>query len=186
MDKLQSNVDLLEARKREGDELISRGKKLFERSQYRKAIACFDEALDRGLVDKLTVQGGDALTWIGMSYQFMGKQMEARSVYCWLDDNHPSPRIRNQAMELLYILEAPELEIEEDERVKIPEIGGDDYSDKWAYRSGPTVRKPTRPKTWEEEFWDKYRPPAAFTNRYVQVASVVVGTALAIYSTALK
>ena len=37
-------------------------------------------------------------------------------------------------------------------------------------------------KTWEEKAWESYKPPGALTNRYVWVASIVVGVALAVFS----
>lgn len=35
---------------------------------------------------------------------------------------------------------------------------------------------------WPQEFWEKYEPPAALTNRYVLAATSVLSLGVAIYS----
>lgn len=41
-------------------------------------------------------------------------------------------------------------------------------------------------KTWEDEFLENYKPPSVLTNKYVWVASIVVGAGMAVYSATLR
>ena len=41
-------------------------------------------------------------------------------------------------------------------------------------------------KTWEDEFLENYKPPALLSNRYVWIASIVLGAGLAVYSATLR
>ena len=41
-------------------------------------------------------------------------------------------------------------------------------------------------KTWEDKFLESYKPPAMLSNKYVWVASIVLGAGLAVYSATLK
>lgn len=41
-------------------------------------------------------------------------------------------------------------------------------------------------KTWEDEFLENYKAPALLSNKYVWVASIVVGAGLAVYSATLR
>jgi hypothetical protein len=53
-------------------------------------------------------------------------------LYAKLVKDHPAGRIKTQAAELQFILEAPRLPIGEDEYVQFPEWGKkDEYVDKW-------------------------------------------------------
>ena len=53
-------------------------------------------------------------------------------------------------------------------------------------RPPPMKQKSNYKKTWEDEFLESYKPPSVLTNRYVWVASIVVGAGLAVYSATLK
>lgn len=55
-----------------------------------------------------------------MAYQATGREEECISLYKSLEDTHPIPAIRRQAADLRYIMEAPKLEISEDEKIKLP------------------------------------------------------------------
>ena len=52
--------------------------------------------------------------------QACGQEKECISLYKHIEKTHPNSKIRKQAYELRYIMEAPRLQISEDERVKIP------------------------------------------------------------------
>lgn len=53
-------------------------------------------------------------------------------------------------------------------------------------RPPPMKQKSNYTKTWEDEFLENYKPPSVLTNRYVWVASIVVGAGLAVYSATLR
>lgn len=41
-------------------------------------------------------------------------------------------------------------------------------------------------RTWEDDFLENYRPPAVLNNKYIWVASVIMGAGLAVYSATLR
>ena len=45
--------------------------------------------------------------------------------------------------------------------------------------------KRKRELTWEERFFEEYRPPNLVPNKYVLVAGILVAISLAVYSTTL-
>jgi hypothetical protein len=66
----------------------------------------------------------------------------------------------------------------------------------WLYRKDRTARarappllkqKPQRKRelTWEERFFEEYRPPNLVPNKYVLVAGIIIAISLAVYSTTL-
>lgn len=54
--------------------------------------------------------------------QACGRSEDCINLYKSIEANHPSRKIKKQAENLRYILEAPKLEVAEDERVTIPLI----------------------------------------------------------------
>ena len=115
-------------------------------------------------------------------------------IYLDLKENHPLPSIRNQAGDLLYILEAPKLKIREEERLKIPDLAEVDAFR--ARRAGRGPRPPprkkaaprakNRPPTWEERFVANSPVLRTFRNRYVQVAFLVISLGLSVFSAVSK
>lgn len=106
------------------------GKKLYERGEYRACV----EALERGVEDaggRGTQLGGECAMWLALGYQALGREEQCLELYRWLEQNHPNKKLRKQAADLRYILEAPKLELSPDERVTVPLISSDD-----AWRQG--------------------------------------------------
>ena len=90
--------------------------------------------------------GGEAQLWLALSYQAStrsmctktvaksssnvsqshlqacGREQDAIDACKWVEDNHPMRKLKKQAFDLRYILEAPKLELSEDEVIKIPII----------------------------------------------------------------
>lgn len=58
--------------------------------------------------------------------QACGREQECIATYKWLEDNHPVPKVKKQAADLRYIMEAPKLELSPDERVTIPLLNSED------------------------------------------------------------
>ena len=52
--------------------------------------------------------------------QACGQSKDCIDVYKMLENTHPMPAVRRQAADLRYILEAPKLQLNPDEYVKIP------------------------------------------------------------------
>jgi hypothetical protein len=120
-----------------------------------------------------------------LAYQACGREKDCIDLYKALEKTHPMPAIRRQAAGLRYIMEAPKLELSPEERVKIPVL-----TDAEPNRGGraplmrprpPPVAKP-REKTWDEEYWENYRPPMYLANQYVWAAAATVAAGLAWYS----
>jgi len=179
--KLQAEADALFARQREALEDFELAKRCFERSRYSDARALMDraaEALDAGSYEE-----GDVLIWRAMTLERLGLVDECRQQYQALK-KHACRAIRKQADELLFILDAPVMEIGEDERVTVPALELDSPKDyKWAARgSGRPMRaRKPRERTWEDDLAD-YEPPALTENKYTLVASIVVAAATALGS----
>ncbi|GAB4819970.1 hypothetical protein N2152v2_007016 [Parachlorella kessleri] len=185
------------------------GKQAYARGQYPTSTQLLERALDdEGPFSQL---GGEIQLWLALAYQACGREQDCIDVYLGLEKTHPIPSIRKQASswldeqqslltrlgspgtalkqvaaDLRYIMEAPKLQLSPDERVQIPVLEGLE-----ANRGGrtPTARpRPigggarSVPKSWDEVFWENYRPPRYLANKYVFVASMVLAGALAWYS----
>lgn len=160
------------------------GKQAYARGQYPTSTQLLERALDdEGPFSQL---GGEIQLWLALAYQACGREQDCIDVYLGLEKTHPIPSIRKQAADLRYIMEAPKLQLSPDERVQIPVLEGLE-----ANRGGrtPTARpRPigggarSVPKSWDEVFWENYRPPRYLANKYVFVASMVLAGALAWYS----
>lgn len=67
----------------------------------------------------------DLLTLLSLSWrmQACGQEAECISTYKLIEDSHPSPKVRKQAADLRYIMEAPKLKLRPEERVNLPLLG---------------------------------------------------------------
>jgi len=76
--------------------------------------------------------------------------------YKWIEANHPLPRMRKQAENLRYIMEAPKLELSPDERVQIPLLN---TQESWVRKDSRKSYK-AKPSGGggggkQESYWDK-------------------------------
>ena len=111
------------------------------------------------------------------------------ALYKQIETSHPSPRLRKQAGELRYILEAPRLALGADEKPTLPALEGGRFvtkGDKERRRPALPPRsvapRPARPRTLEERWAEEWKPPQLLPNRYVAVAVAAVAVGLAAYS----
>jgi tetratricopeptide (TPR) repeat protein len=184
IEKLLSRADELEREKNERNSMFQAGKLYYERGMYKESVKALEQALvAEGALSPL---GGDIQMWLALAYQAVGQEKKCIDTYKFLESNHPVPAVRKQAADLRYIMEAPKISLKPDEKVSIPVF--DDLD-----RNVPKSKsnRPTRPrmqsqkkkkKTWDEEFWDSYTPPGPLKNKYVWIASCIVGLGLAWYS----
>ena len=102
-----------------------------------------------------------------------------------MEDTHPMPALRRQAADLRYIMEAPKLVLSKEEKVSIPVLDNlDPASRKKVPINRSALQKPrSKPKSWDEEFWENYRAPTYLKNRYVWVAAAIIALGLAYWST---
>ena len=110
---------------------LQAGKRAYSSGEYPAAVKLFEAAADD--TGRLSPLGGEALMWLALAYQAVGREQECVDTYAWLEAHHPLPRVRKQAGELRYIMEAPKLELSPEERVTIPLLGTDTWrQDKYA------------------------------------------------------
>lgn len=129
--------------------------------------------------------------WLALGHQACGDDAEALAIYKALESTHPSRKVRQQAANLRFILEAPKLTLSEEEKVKLPVLSDIDRNRRRA--PGLPVRRPPvkqatrkRELTWEEKAWEEYELPSWTTNRYVLVASTILAVGLIFWGNALK
>ncbi|MEM6452819.1 MAG: tetratricopeptide repeat protein [Cyanobacteria bacterium P01_D01_bin.105] len=114
------------------------GQALFERGRYRKAIQQFQNALS--LSNPMGTRGGEIQMWLVNAYVAAGDN-EAGLALCRKLILHPDLETKRQSKRLLYILEAPELEMKPEWVTKIPDLAGMEDDKGRAY-----VQKPKRPR----------------------------------------
>ncbi|KAI8467958.1 MAG: hypothetical protein J3K34DRAFT_428856 [Monoraphidium minutum] len=141
-----------EARRKREAVFFEAGKAAYERGEYPESVASFEKAVEQS--GRQTAAGGDALMWLALAYQAVGREQDCIDTYKWIEVNHPLPRVRKQAENLRYIMEAPKLEIGPDERVTIPLLNS---QESWRRDARKTSFKPaTGSETKKEEsYWDR-------------------------------
>jgi tetratricopeptide (TPR) repeat protein len=168
------------------------GKAAFERGDYRRAIAHLEQA--QALTTELGVQrsplGGDVQVWLVTAYEAAGQQ-EAAIALCRLASQHPDSNTRSQAKRLLYILEAPRLQIHPEWTTQIPDLthltDNDGYGTRAASQLMPkTARPQPKPKPLFEQP-DPVPKGVPRDNQFVGLAlgvAVVVLGSLVLWATA--
>ena len=102
--------------------------------------------------------GGRIQIYLALSLDAYGQRDKALDIYAYLESVHPEKSIRKQAEELRFILEAPRMEIGENERVDVPLLRDPDafapYSNKWstASSSSGSGARAKREKTLQQEY----------------------------------
>jgi hypothetical protein len=158
------------------------GQAAYARGQYPRSVQLLEGALNEE--GPFSQVGGEIQLWLALAYNACGREEECVEVYRVLENTHPAPAIRKQAASLRYIIEAPKLEIDPDERVAIPVLTDLDPN-RGSRQPAPRARPapaPKRPKTWDEEYWTNYQPPVYLANRYVWAAAAAVAAGLALFS----
>lgn len=181
-EKVKERAREIEEEKAARSAQFEAGKAMYERGRYSESVTLLEEALRSE--GELSVLGGEMQLWLALGYQACGKEDQCISVYKNIEKNHPVPLIRRQAADLRYIMEAPKLELGEDEKVKIPVLTDIEKASRTGNPSRPRPPKPSKakPKTWDEEFWENYTPPMYLKNRYVWAAASIICIGLAWYS----
>jgi tetratricopeptide (TPR) repeat protein len=101
------------------DQVMTAGERAFERGRYAESIEWFEQALARSY--PTARKGGEIQLWLVNAYQLMGENQEA-IVRCEKLLLHPSPWIKQQAKNLLYILRAPVLQRPKEWMTEIPDL----------------------------------------------------------------
>ena len=128
-------------KKAQAKEAFALGQATFERGRYRKAIDYFQAAL--ALSNPMGARGGDIQMWLVNAYIANGDNEEGLSL-CRKLILHPDLDTKRQSKRLLYILEAPELEMRPEWVTKIPDLT--DLEDDQGRRYAQVPKKPRRRK----------------------------------------
>ncbi|NJM97271.1 MAG: tetratricopeptide repeat protein [Phormidesmis sp. RL_2_1] len=118
------------------------GQATFERGRYRHAIAHFKAALS--LSNPMGSSGGEIQLWLVNAYIAAGDDAAGLAL-CRKLILHPDLETKRQSKRLLYILEAPELEMKPEWVTKIPDLSSleDDRGRQYAQKAKkPRRRKP--------------------------------------------
>ncbi|HSM82146.1 MAG TPA: tetratricopeptide repeat protein [Nodosilinea sp.] len=97
------------------------GQAAFERGSYRESVEFFEEAVR--LAKAATPLGGEIQTWLVNAYSAVGRQQDAIAL-CQALARHPDIETRKQGKNLLYILQAPQLQRPTNWMTQIPELDG--------------------------------------------------------------
>jgi tetratricopeptide (TPR) repeat protein len=103
----------------EGMKPYAQGQIAFERGQYREAIEWFQNALS--LTSESSALGGTIQVWLVTAYEAAGRTEEALAL-CRQLRTHGDYDTRQQGKQLLYILEAPKLQLKSEWLTQIPEL----------------------------------------------------------------
>ena len=142
-DSLQDKLDQLDSSEKKAQasaELVT-GQAAFERGRYKKAIAHFQSALK--LSNPIGRRGGEIQLWLVNAYIAAGED-PAGLALCRKLIRHPDLDTQRQSKRLLYILEAPELELKPEWTTKIPDLSNLDEDSGKQYAQ--KAKKPRRPK----------------------------------------
>lgn len=121
------------------------GEKAFERGQYRESVQYLTKA--NHLAGQNSRLGGEICIWLVTAYEAAGQRQEATAL-CRQLQHHPVGKIRKQSRQLLYILEAPRLNLRPEWLTQIPDLSGvsDDnpkYRRGGSASSAPASTRPT-------------------------------------------
>ncbi|MGB3788589.1 MAG: hypothetical protein WA949_11310 [Phormidesmis sp.] len=128
-------------KKAQADAEMASGQLLFERGRYKDAIAHFQAALS--LSNPIGSRGGEIQLWLVNTYIASGKEEEGLAL-CRKLIVHPDLDTKQQSKRILYILEAPQLELKPEWVTKIPDLADMDDDKQIRYAQRP--KKPRRRK----------------------------------------
>lgn len=121
------------------------GQAAFERGNYRVAVGHFEKAAS--LAKGATSLGGEIQMWLVNAYNAVGRQADAITL-CQSLARHPDTEVRQQAKNLLYILQAPQLKRPGNWMSQIPDLGAiadDPQAAGYTYKVNPKSSPRKRP-----------------------------------------
>ncbi|MEL6814557.1 MAG: hypothetical protein AAFP03_07060 [Cyanobacteria bacterium J06598_3] len=126
-------------------EALAKGQTVFERGRYKKAIALFQTAL--ALANPIGGLGGEIQMWLVNAYIAAGDEASGLAL-CRKLIRHPDLDTKQQSKRLLYILEAPELEMNPDWVTKIPDLNNleDERGSAYIQQAKKTRRRKKKPE----------------------------------------
>ena len=130
-------------KKAQADAEMASGQLLFERGRYKQAIAHFQTAL--ALSNPVGSRGGEIQLWMVNAYIASGKEEEGLAL-CRKLIVHPDLDTKQQSKRILYILEAPELELKPEWVTQIPDLVNMDDNSQIRYAQRPKKPRRRKPK----------------------------------------
>lgn len=122
------------------------GRMALESGQYIQAINYLEKAC--ALVDRSSPLGGEIQMWLVTAYQASGQYGDGIAL-CKQLKHHPHLETRQQAKQLLYILEAPKLNSRPEWLVEIPDFSKLDPHQSPAFnRHSDSTKSPEKKREW--------------------------------------
>lgn len=158
--KLADRAEQIRQEQEERSRTFKQGQDAYATGQYAASVVLLETALkDEGPMSQL---GGEIQLWLALAYQACGREKDCIQVYKSVERNHPSPKMQKQAESLRFIMEAPKLELSDDERIQFSGIADnlEPYNKKnkgkrrWTQPT-EVVKRPPPERTLEEIAWDK-------------------------------
>ncbi|EDX83654.1 hypothetical protein S7335_1351 [Synechococcus sp. PCC 7335] len=134
-------------KKAQADAEMASGQFLFERGRYKQAITHFQTALS--LSNPVGSRGGEIQLWLVNAYIASGREEEGLAL-CRKLIMHPDLDTKQQSKRILYILEAPELELKPEWVTKIPDLANMDDDTQIRYAQRPKRPRRRKPKSEPE------------------------------------
>lgn len=151
------------------------GKAAFERGDYRQSVEYLEKA--SALVVRNSRLGGEVQMWLVTAYEAAGQRTEAIAL-CKQLKRHPDPETNKQSRNLLYILEAPQLERRPEWLTEIPDLTAVSESEhKFRQGSGVKRANPLPTKRIEAEPIDLSQVNTK-DNRFIWVALIAISLIL--------
>jgi hypothetical protein len=147
----------------------STGQEAFERGLYRESVEYLLKA--RSLVESQSALGGAIALWLVNAHEANGQREEARAL-CRQLNRHGDHKIRVQSRRLLYILEAPKLQLKQEWLTQIPDLSNPSAQKNSSLmgRSSKTARSAQPPKPKYEISLDPDEPEASKDNGFLWLA----------------
>ncbi|KAG1670737.1 hypothetical protein FOA52_013964 [Chlamydomonas sp. UWO 241] len=172
-DKVRARADEMQRQADARAEKLARsyvlGKEAYECGKYPQAVKLLELGVEEA--GENTVAGGESQLWLALAYVAVGREADAIALWKYVEANHPLRKIKKQAGDMRYIMEAPKLEVADNEFVKIPLISSDNTSRKPEKRaSGRPPRSGGKVETsyWDKASWD-IKPEVGELKWYYQV-----------------
>lgn len=183
-DKLESNARTLRGEIEAATKKYESGVAAYGRGMYDDAVKWFSAAAEE--TSETSLLGGKIAIYKALALDAYGQRDKALDIYKYVESVHPEKSIRKQAEELRYILEAPRMELREDERVDVPILRDPDafqpYNSKWSTAAKPSSGGPRRAKSLEEEYAGE--APEKFDYDKLRLGLQIVGGCVIAYGVA--
>ena len=181
-DDVAGEAVLNKARQEEHERLFESGISLMRRGEYKSAVTIFTRATAAAPGGLSGRKGGQYAIYLAQALQAADRKKEAVGLLkrC---ESHPDGDVRKIADNVLYIMQAPELKLDDNQFMTIPSL---EESDDWAQRRRGVEQKEELPEKYSLEWYVmeaenkkgmRTREPSDPTPALVAGAALLLGTA---------